>query len=262
MTSRLRPSPSAASRGLEAGLDARSVGDEGRVGALAAHRRRRRVERRRRGLVDLALLPVAALRLEEDDRVVALDRLADHPVAVVRRRGRHDAQPRGVREVRLGALGVVLDGADAAAEGDAHDERQRDARPRSARAAWRPARRAGRTRGRRSRRTGSRRPGGSRGSRGPTEVPTMPDSPSGESMTRASPKSFCSPSVTRNTPPSLPMSSPEQEDLRVVLHRLAQPLVDGLGQRQLGHLRLPASSAPSSATISARSSSMSGCGSA
>ena len=36
----------------------------------------------------------------------------------------------------------------------------------------------------------------------------MPDSPSGESMTRCSPKSFCSPSVTRKTPPSLPMSSP------------------------------------------------------
>src|SRR4051812_5021914 len=36
----------------------------------------------------------------------------------------------------------------------------------------------------------------------------MPDSASGVSMTRLSPKSFCSPSVTRNTPPSLPTSSP------------------------------------------------------
>ena len=34
------------------------------------------------------------------------------------------------------------------------------------------------------------------------------DSASGVSMTRCSPKSFCRPSVTRNTPPSLPMSSP------------------------------------------------------
>src|SRR5690606_7538326 len=36
----------------------------------------------------------------------------------------------------------------------------------------------------------------------------MPDSASGVSMTRLSPKSFCSPSVTRKTPPSLPTSSP------------------------------------------------------
>src|SRR5690606_18605905 len=42
----------------------------------------------------------------------------------------------------------------------------------------------------------------------PIAVPTMPDSASGASMTRWSPKSFCRPSVTRKTPPSLPMSSP------------------------------------------------------
>src|SRR6478752_1970385 len=36
----------------------------------------------------------------------------------------------------------------------------------------------------------------------------MPDSASGESMTRSSPKSFCRPSVIRKTPPSLPTSSP------------------------------------------------------
>src|SRR5665647_1865359 len=36
----------------------------------------------------------------------------------------------------------------------------------------------------------------------------MPDSASGVSMTRSSPKSFWRFSVTRNTPPSLPMSSP------------------------------------------------------
>src|ERR1019366_2892058 len=39
-------------------------------------------------------------------------------------------------------------------------------------------------------------------------VPTMPDSANGVSMIRSSPKSFCKFSVTRNTPPSLPMSSP------------------------------------------------------
>src|SRR5688572_28788447 len=42
----------------------------------------------------------------------------------------------------------------------------------------------------------------------PTAVPTMPDSASGLSMTRSSPKSFCRPSVMRKTPPSLPTSSP------------------------------------------------------
>src|SRR5256885_741965 len=42
----------------------------------------------------------------------------------------------------------------------------------------------------------------------PTAVPMMPDSPSGVSMTRSSPKSFCRPSVIRKTPPSLPTSSP------------------------------------------------------
>src|SRR3712207_1742986 len=42
----------------------------------------------------------------------------------------------------------------------------------------------------------------------PTAVPRMPASASGVSTTRASPKSFCRPSVIRKTPPSLPMSSP------------------------------------------------------
>src|SRR5665647_1640675 len=36
----------------------------------------------------------------------------------------------------------------------------------------------------------------------------MPDSASGVSTTRSAPNSFCSPSVTRKTPPSAPMSSP------------------------------------------------------
>src|SRR3954447_3385387 len=42
----------------------------------------------------------------------------------------------------------------------------------------------------------------------PTAVPTIPLSASGVSRTRCSPKSFCRESVTRNTPPSLPTSSP------------------------------------------------------
>ena len=39
-------------------------------------------------------------------------------------------------------------------------------------------------------------------------MPMMPLSASGVSITRSSPKSFCRPSVTRKTPPSLPTSSP------------------------------------------------------
>src|SRR5450631_3118261 len=55
-------------------------------------------------------------------------------------------------------------------------------------------------------------------------VPTMPDSASGVSMIRSSPKSFCRFSVTRNTPPSLPMSS---------------PMMTTLGSRSMA-LRIPA----------------------
>ena len=79
---------------------------------------RRRVGEARR-LVDLALDVVAALRLEEDHGVVARDRLAHHHVRVGGVRARDDAQAGGVREVRLGRLGVVLGRADAAAEGHA-----------------------------------------------------------------------------------------------------------------------------------------------
>src|SRR5919109_4604113 len=39
-------------------------------------------------------------------------------------------------------------------------------------------------------------------------MPMIPDSASGVSMTRCSPKSFSSPSVIRNTPPRVPTSSP------------------------------------------------------
>src|ERR671925_1578126 len=40
------------------------------------------------------------------------------------------------------------------------------------------------------------------------EIPMIPDSASGVSITRCSPKSFSSPSVIRNTPPRVPTSSP------------------------------------------------------
>ena len=42
----------------------------------------------------------------------------------------------------------------------------------------------------------------------PTAVPMMPLSARGVSITRSSPNRACRPSVTRNTPPRRPMSSP------------------------------------------------------
>src|SRR5678815_4329723 len=42
----------------------------------------------------------------------------------------------------------------------------------------------------------------------PMAAPTMPDSESGVSITRASPNSLCSSAVQRNTPPFTPTSSP------------------------------------------------------
>jgi hypothetical protein len=51
----------------------------------------------------------------------------------------------------------------------------------------------------------------------------IPDSASGVSKQRSSPKVACSPSVTRNTPPSRPTSSPKISTLVVVgLHRVVQ----------------------------------------
>jgi hypothetical protein len=103
-------------------LDHGAVGDQGQVGPLAQHP----------GLpigsvldrqVDLLLGPVAALGLEEDHRVVALDGLAQQRVGVGGRRRRDHLEAGGVAVDGLGALGVVLDGADGPAVGDAADDR-------------------------------------------------------------------------------------------------------------------------------------------
>ena len=85
-------------------------------------RREQRV--RRRALVDLGLVGVVLpLGLEEDHRVVVLDGLLDHPVAVDRVGARDDLEPGRVRELRLRRLAVVLDRTDAATERDADDHR-------------------------------------------------------------------------------------------------------------------------------------------
>src|SRR6478735_3442768 len=62
----------------------------------------------------------------------------------------------------------------------------------------------------------------------PTAVPTMPDSASGVSSTRCSPKSFCNPSVIRKTPPSLPMSSPRMTTLSSSSMALRRPMFKAL----------------------------------
>ena len=70
--------------GLERDRHGRAVGDEGRVGALAAHDGPCRCRRTGCGEVDLVLGPVELLRLEEDHRVRRGDRLR----AAARRRRR------------------------------------------------------------------------------------------------------------------------------------------------------------------------------
>ena len=136
-TSRLRPSASAADGGVQGDLDHRPVGDDGDVGA-GPHdprpvQRRIAVSAATDPSRDGALLPVAALGLVEDDRVVAADRLLDHPVRLPGGRADHHAQAGGVREVGLVGLAVVLDRADAAPVGDAdddgHGQRPAGARP-------------------------------------------------------------------------------------------------------------------------------------
>ena len=113
--------------GRHRGLHHRSVGEHGRVGAAADHPAgEQRLGGRR--VVEVGLVGVVlALRLEEDHRVVGGDGLLDHPVAVDRVGAGDDLQARGVRELRLRALRVVLDRTDAATERDPDDHRHRRA---------------------------------------------------------------------------------------------------------------------------------------
>ncbi len=123
-TSSRRPSSSAAAAASRQDLDHRPVGDQRGVGTGPDDPRV--VQAQVGGLADLALVPVAALGLQEDHRVVRLDGLAQHPVRVVRvGRGDHP-QTGGVGEVRLVRLAVVLDRADATRVGDAHGDRHLD----------------------------------------------------------------------------------------------------------------------------------------
>src|SRR6185437_1516700 len=56
----------------------------------------------------------------------------------------------------------------------------------------------------------------------------IPDSASGVSVTRASPKSFCSPSVIRKTPPRRPTSSPRMITLGSASMALRSPVLRAL----------------------------------
>ena len=124
MTSTLRPSSAAAFGRGEGHGHQRAVDHDGGVGSLAEHVRFEGVRGRAGGLgVHLALEPVAALGFEDDDRVLAVDRLLDHPVGVMRVGRGDDAQAGGVGEQRLGRFGVVLDRTDAAAVRDPDDDR-------------------------------------------------------------------------------------------------------------------------------------------
>src|SRR5687768_751224 len=87
----------------------------------------------------------------------------------------------------------------------------------------------------------------------PTAVPRMPASASGVSTTRASPKSFCSPSVIRKTPPSLPMSSPMSTTFASSSMALRRPRLSALPMVSVSVLiaRLPPRSAPRSLALPA-----------
>ena len=129
MTSTSQSSVDGGLGGLQRGGHHPAVGDEGDVLARPPHDRpvdRRAFRRQHGGL----LRPVAPLRLEEDDRVRAADRLAQQAVGVGRGARRHHAQARGVRVVRLRGVAVVLDAADAAAERHPDDHGQRELAPR------------------------------------------------------------------------------------------------------------------------------------
>src|SRR3954449_2361437 len=87
----------------------------------------------------------------------------------------------------------------------------------------------------------------------PTALPTMPASASGVSTTRSSPKSFCSPSVIRKTPPSLPMSSPMSTTLASSSNARRRPRLSALPMVSVSVLmtRLRSRSAPRSLALPA-----------
>ena len=109
-------------RGCQGHRNQRTVRNNRGVGTLAHDLGAKRVEG---GVIQVhvPLEPVAALGLKDNDRIRALNRLAGHPIGLVRARGSHDAQAGGVGEQRLGRLGVVLHRANHAAVGNTNRHR-------------------------------------------------------------------------------------------------------------------------------------------
>ena len=110
--------------GGEALVDAAHRGDDRHVAPFPRERRRNRSERR---AVHLALVGVQALVLEEDDRVVVVDRRAQKPLRVGRCRGSDDLDPGDPGQPRGRHLRV--DRAEAAAGADDRPDHDRDAAP-------------------------------------------------------------------------------------------------------------------------------------
>jgi len=122
-TSIERPSSSAASAASRQVAHHRAVCGQGQLRARTDHDRLVEAVRGTGRLVEFRLVPVAALGLEEDHRIIGFDGLLDHPVAVHRFEQATTRRPAVCAKQRLGRLGVVLDRADAAAVGDADDQR-------------------------------------------------------------------------------------------------------------------------------------------
>ena len=219
-----------------AGPDHRAVAEHGHVGA--ADHGPGPVERQRRGQaaggVHVGPVPVPPLGLEEDHRVVAADRELDHRVGVGGVAAGHHAQPGGVREQRLGGLAVVLDRADAAAARDPDHHRQAEVAERAEPHLGQLggdlvegreheaveldlAHRAVAAQGQPDR--GADDAGlGQRGVHDPGLAEVL-----------------LQPVGDPEDPAELPDVLAHDQDLRVALQGLAQPLVQGLGQGEPGH---------------------------
>src|SRR4051794_40573004 len=252
--------------GLQRGLDHRPVRGDRHLRARPDDARLVQPGLRAGRRVELALLPVPPLGLEEEDGIVAGDRLLDHPVGVRGVGARDDAEPGSVREVGLRALAVVLDRADTAAEGHPDDDRELDRPARPVRhlrqladdlvvgrvdepveldLADRPV-----TAQRQADRGADDAALGERGVDDPVLAEVLLQ-PVGDPEDTA----------------ELADVLAHDEDLRVVLHRRAQAGVDGLGDRRLAHRAPPEEATCSPAKLAwysanqARSCSTRGCGS-
>jgi hypothetical protein len=111
-------------RGPKRLRDERTECDDGHVCALARHACLAELDRVALLRHRCRLVEEEQLLLEEDHRVVVLDRDSEQPLRVVRVGGHRDDEPRDVREERLEALRVLRAEPHAAAGDHPQDERQ------------------------------------------------------------------------------------------------------------------------------------------